>query len=37
VSLREMPAIDDEFRAWLAEAHRVGEQRHLASATDAAR
>ena len=23
--------VDDEFRAWLAEAYRVGEQRHLGS------
>jgi hypothetical protein len=27
--------IDDEFRAWLAEAYRVGEQRHLALSGDA--
>ena len=28
--LRDVGEIDDEFRAWLAEAYRVGEQRHLA-------
>lgn len=26
--------IDDEFRAWVAEAYLVGEQRHLASKDD---
>ena len=29
--LRDMSDIDDEFRQWLAEAYRVGEQRHLTS------
>jgi len=28
--LRDISEIDDEFRAWLVEAYRVGEQRHLA-------
>jgi hypothetical protein len=27
--LQSISDIDDEFRAWLAEAYRVGEQRHL--------
>jgi hypothetical protein len=28
--LRDVSEIDDEFRAWLTEAYRVGQQRHLA-------
>jgi hypothetical protein len=27
--LTDVSGIDDEFKAWLAEAYRVGEQRHL--------
>ena len=29
--LSDVSEIDDEFRAWLVEAYRVGEQRHLES------
>jgi hypothetical protein len=29
--LSDLREIDDEFRAWLMEAYRVGEQRHLES------
>lgn len=32
--LRGIHDVDDEFRAWLAEAYRVGEQRHLARRAD---
>lgn len=29
--LSDLSEIDDEFRAWLIEAYRVGEQKHLTS------